>query len=479
MNVMINKRTFLSTGALVLLQSCGGSSSLYTGSSTSPAGDTPSDLKITADVMGATAANPNGDGSGTVLFKATATNATSYQLLVDGKALPMTSGQLSYTFSTPGTNTYAAIVTAYNADKSVSASTSVTVALAGTAPAAQTATQVVKAMGPGFNIGNAFDNGLNSTSVDSLKSIIDLYKSAGMKHVRIPVSWLQTVAGSTLGNTTTGKVDFTHTRFLELKAAIDYAISQDLYVVLNTHHEHWLKNYYDGSAIYDNRFAALWTDIATHFKDYPNKLIFDVLNEPEGAMGQWGSKAGFSFPQPTNATALSLTRQINKVGYDAIRATGGANTTRIVMVEPNGQGNQGMIGQVYPNKAALPGLGADQYLAVQVHTYDPWAFCGESGTDAAYPGAATIAAAINKVAAHAAVLGVAVNYGEFGVGRVSAARNTPVVYEYYRTVKATTLANNMSFTVWDDRGWFGLISSTDRIHYTMAANNILSTMMAP
>ena len=463
MKKIIQKLTFLVVGFSALFQSCSSDSPSNTGSST------PTNLVITTEIAGATTANPNGDGSGTVVFKATATNATTYQIVVEGKTLPMTNGQLSYTFSTPGTNTFTATVTAFNSGKSISASTTVTL----TIKAGLTAADITKAMGPGFNLGNVFDNGGNPTSITSIKSIIDVYVAAGMKHVRIPVSWLQSVSGSTLANTSTGKVDFTHSRFLELKAAVDYAISKGLYVVINAHHEHWLKDNYDGSAAYDNKFSTLWTDIANHFKSYSNKLIFDVLNEPEGTMGQWGGAV-----LPTNSNAINLTRKINLVAYNAIRATGGENTTRIIMVEPNGQGNQGQIEEVYPTKAELPGAGNDKYLVIQVHTYDPWTFCGQTGADSAYPGAASIAAAINKVAAHSTLLGVPINYGEFGVGRTSAARNTSVVYEYYRTVKATTLANNMSFSVWDDRGWFGLISSSDnKVTYTLSTNNIVVEMM--
>lgn len=463
MKKIIQKLTFLLIGFSALFQSCSSDSSSDTGSST------PTNLVITTEIVGATTANPNGDGSGTVVFKATATNATTYQITLEGKTLPMTNGQLSYTFTTPGTNTYTATVNAYNAGKSISASTTVTLTLIG----GLTAVDVTKAMGPGFNLGNVFDNGGNPSNVSSNKTIIDLYAAAGMKHVRIPVSWLQSVSGSTLANTSTGKVDFTHSRFLELKAIIDYAISKGLYVVINAHHEHWLKDNYDGSAAYDTKFSTLWTDIANHFKSYSNKLVFDVLNEPEGTMGQWGGAV-----LPTNSNAILLTRKINLVAYNAIRATGGGNTTRIIMVEPNGQGNQGQIEEVYPSKAELPGGGNDKYLVIQVHTYDPWAFCGQTGADSAYPGAASIAAAINKVAAHSTLLGVPINYGEFGVGRTAAARNTSVVYEYYRTVKATTLANNMSFSVWDDRGWFGLISSSDnKATYTLSTNNIVVEMM--
>ena len=100
-------------------------------------------------------------------------------------------------------------------------------------------------------------------------------------------------------------------------------------------------------------------------------------------------------------TALRLTRQINAVGYQAIRDTGGANTTRIVLVMPNGQGNQSQLDDVYPEKDSLPGGGKDRFVAASVHTYDPWAFCGQSGKNTAFPGSAAIQAPMVKVAAHA------------------------------------------------------------------------------
>jgi aryl-phospho-beta-D-glucosidase BglC (GH1 family) len=474
----MHKRTFLSSVVLLMLQSCGGGGSSTTTVVTPPVAKAPTNLQVTAEIVGATTANPEGNGSGTVIFKATATDATAFEIELEGKTLQMPSGQLTYTFTMTGTNAYSATVTASNGSLTATSTVSLNVARAA-ASFGLTAAQAITAMGTGFNLGNVFDNGLNPSDFNSNRSIIDLYKSVGMKHVRIPVSWLESVKGSTLGNTSTGRIDFTHARFLELKALVDYALSQDLYVVINTHHEHWLKRHYDGSSAFDTKFAAMWTDIANHFKDYSDKLIFDVLNEPEGTMGQWGSTSGFTFPQPPNSTAISLTRQINKVGYDAIRATGGNNTTRVIMVEPNGQGNQDSLDDVYPTTAQLPGGGADAYLAFQVHTYDPWAFCGQDGSDSAYPGADRIAAPINAVAAHAARLGVPVNYGEFGVGRQSGSRSSAVIHEYYKTVRATTLANNMSCSVWDDRGWFGLVSTADGgITYTAASNGILAAMMS-
>lgn len=336
---------------------------------------------------------------------------------------------------------------------------------------ALTAKQIVSAMGHGFNLGNTFENGNNTTTYVASKPIIDLYRNAGMKHVRIPVTWMDRFTANDHLADDNGNVNYQSARFKELVKVIDYAINSDLYVVINTHHEHWLKDFYNGSASFDTKFATLWTGIATYFKDYSHKLIFEVLNEPEGTLGEWGG----TWPDPNDATALSYTRKVNKVGYDAIRAVGGNNTTRLIMVGTNGQGNEVMIEEVYPSKVTLPGGGTDKYLSIQVHSYNPWAFCGETGSNAAFPGNSTFENAIKKVGAHSRLLDVPVNYGEFGVGRDANAseRNTDIVRGYYKTFATTTIAEGMSYSVWCDRGWFGLINSTG----TSFTNNIVPTML--
>lgn len=338
---------------------------------------------------------------------------------------------------------------------------------------ALTAKQITIEMGPGFNLGNTFENGNNPTTLANAQPIIDLYFNAGMKHVRVPVTWMDRFTDNLADDN--GNIDVNNTRFKELVKVVDYAISKEMYVVINTHHEHWLKDFYDGSAAFDTKFTTLWTGIATYFKDYSHYLVFEVLNEPEGKLGEFGGV----WPDPTSATALSYTRQVNKVGYDAIRATGGKNETRLVMVSTNGQGNEVMIEEVYPNKASLPGGGDDSYLAIQVHSYNPWAFCGQTGSNSAFPGNLSFENAIKKVGVHSRLLNVPINYGEFGVGRQgttaspTAERNTDIVKGYYKTYDDTTISQQMSYSVWDDRGWFGLVNSTG----TSFTNNIVPFML--
>lgn len=318
---------------------------------------------------------------------------------------------------------------------------------------------IVTAMGAGFNLGNTFDLGIHSTQASDIYPLIDFYQAAGMRHIRIPVTWMEDVNGSVLADAT-GLVNATHPRLAQLKAVVDYSLSKGLFVVLNTHHEHWLYKGYDGSQAFDAIFSRLWQGIAAQFADRPQRLIFEVLNEPQGVFGDWN---GGTSPNPSNVRALELTRRINKLGYDTIRASGGLNAKRLVMVGTNGMGNHAQLRWVYPTKTDLPGGGTDSFLAAQVHTYDPWAFCGQDGSNAAWPGDGAISAPIQAVMTHARTLGVPVNYGEYGVGRKTniSERDTDVVRGYYRLVNATVLGAGMSTTVWDDRGWFGVIAGTD------------------
>lgn len=320
-----------------------------------------------------------------------------------------------------------------------------------------TAKEIIIEMGAGFNLGNTFENRNNIATLTSVKPIIDLYHNAGMKHIRIPVTWMDRFSDNNHLADANGTINYQHTRFKELVKVIDYALSIDMYVVLNTHHEHWLKDNYDGTASFDTKFRNLWSNIATYFKDYSPKLVFEVLNEPEGNLGELGG----SWPEPTSTIALTNVRKVNKVGYDAIRAAGGTNETRLVMVATNAHGDETMIEEVYPSKATLPGNGSDLFLAIQVHSYNPWSFCGHTGSNSAFPGSTSIANAIKKVGTHSKVLDVPVNYGEFGVGRETntAERNTDLVRGYYKTFADTALGQNMSYSVWDDRGWFGLVNS--------------------
>jgi len=87
---------------------------------------TPSNIQVTVDIVGADASNPNGDGSGTVNFSATADNAITYTYVFNGTAESSPSGTKSYDFSVTGLSTYTVTVIAVGTG-GVSSSTSVEV----------------------------------------------------------------------------------------------------------------------------------------------------------------------------------------------------------------------------------------------------------------------------------------------------------------------------------------------------------------
>jgi len=73
---------------------------------------TPSNIQITAEIVGADTSNPNGDGSGVVNFTATADNAVSYKYVFNGVETVSLSGKSTISFSTIGLNTYTVTVVA-------------------------------------------------------------------------------------------------------------------------------------------------------------------------------------------------------------------------------------------------------------------------------------------------------------------------------------------------------------------------------
>jgi len=120
---VINIKSLVVILFLQLFISCGGGDD--GGSSSSSV--TPTNLIINSEIVGVTTALPNGDGSGIVNFSVSATNATSYKILIEGQTINSTSGIFNYTFNQAGTNTYTVYVSAYNGSKFISANKNITV----------------------------------------------------------------------------------------------------------------------------------------------------------------------------------------------------------------------------------------------------------------------------------------------------------------------------------------------------------------
>lgn len=246
-----------------------------------------------------------------------------------------------------------------------------------------TASELAHYMSPGWNLGNTMeagnnanvftDNGGLNTEVSwqhtrTTQDIINLVKENGFKSIRIPTAWVMGhIADS-------DNLTIDEAWLNRVKEIVDYCINANLYVVLNDHWDGgWLE--YDGFttgadvSAKKEQLRKLWTNIATAFRDYDERLIFAGLNEPGvgGASPQAsGSKLGTS-----DLTARLL--EYEQVFIDAVRATGGNNARRVLVV----QGPNTSISDTYSLfDASKLTDSADRRLMVEVHHYDPYQFCG-------------------------------------------------------------------------------------------------------
>ena len=137
------------------------------------------------------------------------------------------------------------------------------------------ASRANRALGRGINLGNALDAPLNATWALHLRGdYFDAIKQAGFNSVRLPVAfYLHTAAEApyAIDSGFLARVDW----------AIDQAQSRGLVVVLDNHHDVGMEKSPDDNQA---RLVAVWKQLAQHYRDYPQTLYFELLNEPSGAM---------------------------------------------------------------------------------------------------------------------------------------------------------------------------------------------------
>ena len=108
----------------ILLFSCGGESDVSDPIDTS----TPSNLLLTANIVGENTNNPNGDGSGVVIFNFSADNATSYKInFGNGETIETSANSISYTYTGGGITNYNIYVSAYKTDKFITKDSTITI----------------------------------------------------------------------------------------------------------------------------------------------------------------------------------------------------------------------------------------------------------------------------------------------------------------------------------------------------------------
>jgi len=217
------------------------------------------------------------------------------------------------------------------------------------------ATVVAGQINAGWNIGNSLEATGGETAWGNpliTQQLVSSIKAAGFNAVRIPCAW------DGHADQTTLQID--PVWMARVKQVVDFAIGNGMYVVLN---EHWDGGWLEDHPVFASQTAvnvkqrAYWTQIANQFKTYDQHLLFAGTNEVH---------ADFGTPTAENIT---VQQSYNQTFVDAVRATGGNNASRTLVVQTYNTNMQHGLNFFSPPTDSAAGR-----LIVETHYYDPYDF---------------------------------------------------------------------------------------------------------
>lgn len=218
-----------------------------------------------------------------------------------------------------------------------------------------------------------------------------MLKEAGFNAIRVPVTWyphmgLKTNSNSLVwdkkANPLGTKVDADWMQ--RVREIVDYVVSQGMYCILNVHHDTgasdvaWViadrESYSENKA----RYESLWTQIAEEFRDYDHLLLFESYNEILDPYGSWGypsSRCEGGYDRDVAASAYEAVNSYAQSFVNAVRATGGNNRTRNLII--NNYAASNCAGSSTYSKGPFTRLEMPQdpedadrnHLILQVHHY--------------------------------------------------------------------------------------------------------------
>jgi aryl-phospho-beta-D-glucosidase BglC (GH1 family) len=202
----------------------------------------------------------------------------------------------------------------------------------------QKAFEINQQLGRGINFGNMFEAPTetewgNPWQPGYAKKIADL----GFDHVRIPIRW-EPAARSSATPPYSIQASFLN----RIRQVVDSALSNGLHAIINMHHHEALFANPDAQK---ERFLAQWKQISQFFKTYPDSLLFEILNEPNG-----------------NLTA----EKWNVFAADALATIRDDSPERTVVIGTPEWGGLGGL-----SKLQIPD---DENIILTIHYYNPFTF---------------------------------------------------------------------------------------------------------
>lgn len=302
-------------------------------------------------------------------------------------------------------------------------------------------TEFAPLMKMGWNLGNTLDanavGGLESENCwgqpTTTQELIRFVKSSGFTSIRIPVSW---------GKHTDSEYSIDPEWMARVKEVVDYAYDEGMFVIINSHHDN--DYYYPSEENSDNAkkyISAIWSQIAEEFKNYDNHLVFESMNEPRlaGTDIEWWFNAG----DPKGKAAIVKICELNQIFVDTVRASGGNNANRFLMV-PSYAASQDFA----LNSSFVMPEDPSGRVMLSVHAYTPYDFAGKADGYKEWDGSKTTEFIfMGKLMTKFITEGYGVVIGEFGATNKD---NQPDRERWARgyTMKAASLG--MSYFIWDN-----------------------------
>jgi len=308
-----------------------------------------------------------------------------------------------------------------------------------------TAWDAAKMMRVGVNIGNTLENtttwetGWGNPPIT--KEFIDSLAAHGFKTVRVPVAW-DTYAHD-------GKID--PDKLKRVAEVADWITSDGMFCVINIHWDGgWIdsddKKKFARTHIFspeaEQKFKSYWTQIATYFRDRDQHLIFEGLNEES------------NFGDPPDKNAYATLGHVNQLFVDTVRATGGNNAKRLLIIA----GYTTDIQKTATDRFIIPHDTAPHELLLSIHYYTPWPFAGMDRDESwgkmrmtwgTKEDLAELRSNFDKLEAYSKAKDIPVFVGEFGVTNSKDPRSRA---KWMLDVALTAESRDMVPVLWDTGG---------------------------
>jgi endoglucanase len=355
----------------------------------------------------------------------------------------------------------------------------------GTTPAMReiTSLELSKELSPGWNLGNsleAYDTNhpyvWGSTNFSeqawgnpkATQALMNGVKAAGFKFVRIPVAWVEYADAND---------NISPQWMARVTEVVNYARNAGLYVMINIHDGAWLNQLtYDKQAANNARLTKIWTQIANNFKDFDDYLLFAAQNE---------TSTPNTYGAPT-AEWQAVQNSYNQTFVNAVRATGGNNAKRHLIVQTYGTNiDNGYTGFVVPSDTT------PNRLFVEVHFYDPYkmTLVGDSPTytwgststdpDGNWATETWMDSEFQKMKSRFIDNGIPVILGEYGAISKTEYDPTMVWRKYWAQYVTHSAFSHGVVPVWWDNGYTGNhgMGLMDRNTGAPAIPEMVSTIM--